>query len=428
MDVKKLLKSRSGEILPDKGVKNAIARDLGIATPQAETLQSSDRAAVKVRRNATIIVASVAAVAIAAASTAVWLTSRQDGSEFIPSREFQFGSFSAATDFYAYSAVSMGGLLSSAESVSLSALSQSVVQKASEEVFLCDTSAEQSGLNDDQKAKVEEYLVFATGILGGGVIESSVVASDRAEYSYMLSAGYSDSFGTAANYVLYFNAAGNVKDDKYALEGVLVIGENTYPVEGKYECETEDDEAENEISFKAFTSQDKNSYINLKYENQTSEGEIESGYTIKVVKDGKQVEKTSISREIEEGQTTYEINIKRDDGDVKLEFEGFGEGMMGVIADFGGEQHKFGMTPVPDHEGGGFAYDFGWNFEGDPEKDHEEDSDKKPDMGDGEFDREPDRDEDRDDLFNEPDRDEKEDPSSPDGRDDESQINPFFGG
>lgn len=377
-DVKKLLKSQKDSILPDKDLKHKIARDLGISAEGGDKSFRSGNAAVKVRRNVFVAVASVTAAAIAAASVAVWFTSRSDGDEFIPLREFQFGTVSSATDFYAYGAVSMGSLLTGYGETTVS---QSYCVKASEEVFLSDESLQDGGLNDDQKAKVENYFVFATGILGGGKIESSVKVSDRAQYSYKLSADYADSFGIAANYVLYFNAKDDVKKDKYALEGILIVGENVYPVEGKYKSESDEGETENEISFKAFTANDKNSYISLQYETEISGDETESGYSVKVIEDGRQVEKASVSHETEEGQTSFEIKIQNDDGDVKLEFEDFGEGFMGVTADFGGEQHKFGMAPVPPHEGGGFRYE--WGFNGDKD-DFDKDFDKD-DKDDGDF-------------------------------------------
>ncbi|MGN0815105.1 MAG: hypothetical protein ACI4MH_07725 [Candidatus Coproplasma sp.] len=376
-DVKKLLKSQKDKILPDESVKRAIAADLGVTDSQSQSSFRSGGAAVKVKRNIAITVAAVAAVALTAASVAIWLNSR-DGTEFIPSREFQFGTVSSATDFYAYGAVSMGGLLSGKSTDS--SLSVNSVVAASEEITLGEGSSASVGLSDEQKAKVEEYYVFATGMLGDGKISSSVVASDRAEYSYKLSADYADAFGTAAEYVLYFNAKDDVKKDKYALEGVLIVGGSQYPVEGKYQSESDSDETENEISFKAFTSVDKKSYVSLKYETEISDDEIETGYTVKVIEDGKQVEKASVSCESEEGKTTFEISIKREDGDVKLEFEGFDEGVMGVTADFGGEKHQFGMTHSQNYGDGGFQYD--WDFKGysdkyEPEYPYEDDKEDK---------------------------------------------------
>ncbi|MGN1060562.1 MAG: hypothetical protein ACI4QN_02405 [Candidatus Coproplasma sp.] len=348
MNVKKLLKKQSSAIMPTDSVKRQIKADCGICE---EVSAPVGGAAVKAKRRIGFSFAAVGAAAVVAVTCVLIFLKPVTPATIVPDI-ITFGEVSSATDFYAYGAVSVGNMLDGTEPIN-SAAAYSSSPSAIEEV------------TDEQKKILDKYAVFATGILGDGKITSSCTAADKAEYEFKLGIGYSDGFGSEMEKVLYFNKVNGsvkVKEDKekFAIEGELITGNVSYPVEGKYEIETDGGETESEIEFTAFTSADRRSYIKMEYEYEIEADETESKVVVSVYENGSLIEKAKIKGETGDDMK-FEVDVDRPAAaeNVQIKFkpvEDGGKQVMQVDASFGNSEHKLIMQTRPKEEGGGFDF------------------------------------------------------------------------
>ena len=399
MNVKKLLKKHSSEIMPTESVKRQIIADCGLCEEVSAPVGGG--AAAKARRRAGVSVAAVGAAAVVAL-TCVLIFLKPTSSGIVPDVT-NFGTIDSATDFYAYGAVSIGNMLDGTGVTNgASAFSTSETQALE--------------VSEEQKKTLDKYAVFATGVLGEGKITSSCTAADREGYEYKLGIGYADGFGGSAETTLYYNKVeGSIKvddgEEEYAIEGELVTGSVSYPVTGKYETETDGNESENEIEFIAYTSVDRNSYIKMKYEYEVETGETESKYVISVYENGKLTEKAKIKGETGD-ETAFEVDVERTFGDnIQIKFnpvEDNGERFMYIDAAFGESEHKLIMQNRPKEDGGGFDFlprgngnqqgGFGGDKEDKEDKNDKEDFNNPPE----------DFDDDKEDIKDKDDKDDKE--------------------
>lgn len=358
MNVKKLLKQQKSAIMPSDSVKRRVAADCGIE--QEVVTNAGGGVAVKAKRNA--VVAACAGLCAVAAATACAIIFLNPSAPSITPDVINFGSVSSATEFYAYSAVSIGTMLDSTDLTSVASA-----------FALADTydttSTISTEITDLQKKTLDKYAVFATGMLGEGKITSSCTVADIDGYEFKLNIGYSDGFGSSADTVLYFNKVeGTVKvdgdEEEYAINGILVKGDVSFPVEGKYETETDGSETESEIEFIAYTSLDKTSYIQIGYEHESETDKTESELVVRVHESGKETEKAKIKGETGE-DTSFKVEIERPTAEenvnekIKIEFNPFeeeGKKVMYVDAEFGGNKHELIMQNRPWEQGGGFDF------------------------------------------------------------------------
>lgn len=409
MNVKKLLKKQSSAVMPTDSVKRKIKADCGLCD---EVSTPVGGAAAKTKRNVGISVAAVGAAAVVAL-TCVLIFLKPASSGITPAIT-NFGTIDSATDFYAYGAVSIGNMLDGTGSTSVASAFSASATQAQE-------------VSDEQKKTLDKYAVFATGTLGEGKITSSCTAADREGYEYKLGIGYTDEFGSLTERTLYYNkVAGSVKvddgEEEYAIEGELVTGSVSYPVTGKYETETDENESENEIEFIAYTSVDRKSYIKMKYEYEVETGETESKYVVSVYENGNLTEKAKIKGETGD-KTTFEVDVERTFGDnVQIKFnpvEDNGERFMYIDAAFGESEHKLVMHNRPKEDGGGFDFLPRGNgnqqggFGGDKEdKDDKEDIKDKDDK------------DDKEDIKDKEDKDDKEDIKDKDDKEEHKDEKP----
>ena len=143
---------------------------------------------------------------------------------------------------------------------------------------------------------------------------------------------YTDLLGGTVTYTMYYDktlVSSETDDDEveedYSLEGVLVIGDARYPVEGRYETETEEDETGSEMSFVAYTSKDRRSYIaveqELETETEDGETETEKEFVYSVYENGRRVERTTVEYESEEDELELVMTIEADGRKETLVFE-----------------------------------------------------------------------------------------------------------
>lgn len=379
MNVKKLLKQQKSAVMPSSSVKRRIAADCGV---NEETVINAGGVAVKTNRNKIIVACVCACCCVAATACTIMLLNPTAPSILPDVIESDFGTISSATEFYAYSAVSVGNMLDGTDLTSVaSAFALAETYDA--------TSTGSTEITDLQKKTLDKYAVFATGMLGGGKITSSVTAADVEGYEFKLGIGYNDGFGSSAETVLYFNKiADSIKvdgnEEEFAIEGVLVKGDISFPVEGKYETETDGSETESEMEFIAYTSLDKTSYVQIGYEHESETEGTESELVVRVHENGKETEKAKIKGETGE-DNSFEVEVERPDKkeSVKIKFNPFeenGEKVMYVDAEFNGNKHKLVMQNRPEEQGGGFDFVNRGNGNGqggfDDEKDEEKDKEQ----------------------------------------------------
>ena len=169
--------------------------------------------------------------------------------------------------------------------------------------------------------------------------------------------GYTDLLGNAAHYTLYYNKhflsaeqKEDEKEEEYAIEGVLVAEGRTYPVSGNYETESEEDETEGELFFRAYLDEEKSSYIEVtqeyESENEDGEQEVEREYVYSRYENGKRVERTTVEYESEEGELELKLTIEQENVRDELVFESArrdGETVLLAEGKLSGEDVRFAV-------------------------------------------------------------------------------------
>lgn len=338
-DVKKLLAEHRAEILPDERVKEKVKRDLGISSVTESRLSYAHggERAVTDRRKA--MTAVIAVALIAAVFLCIFLPLRlgRGGASgtVAPPGGGVFGSITDADSFYAYGAASIGSILSSAGSGAAHTEAEAVSAAAS--------AAERASASDTEQVEVlNKYLSVVESLLSdGGITETAVVPAEG--YEFGMNVVSTDLLGGNSSYTMYYNKRfvsagtddGETEED-YAIDGILVVDGATYPVTGNYQTETEDGEQDGELFFRAYTSEDRNSYIEVTQEYETeeegreSETEVEYVYTVR--RDGKRVERMTVEYEEENGELELMMTIERGGVRETLYFEDGTEGGERVIA------------------------------------------------------------------------------------------------
>lgn len=391
MNVKKLLKKQKSAVMPSESVKRRIAADCGVG--EETVTNAGGGVAVKSRGNKIIAACACCCAAAAVTACAMILLNPSTAPTLPNVIETDFGTISTATEFYAYSAVSVGSMLDGTD-----------LESSASGFALANYDANTSistEITEQQKKTLDKYAVFATGMLGEGRITGSCTVADIDGYEFKLNIGYSDGFGSSADTVLYFNkVADSVKidgdEEEFAIEGVLVKGGVSFPVEGWYETETEGDEIEHGIEFTAYTSQDRKSYIKMEYEYESETGETESKLVVSVYENDDLTEKAKIKGETGE-DTSFKVEIERPTEQenvkekIKIKFNPYednGKKVMHVNADFGGNMHELIMQNRPEEQGGGFEFiprgNGNWQGEFEDEKDETKDKEDKEDKKDKE--------------------------------------------
>ena len=322
-DLKKLLAEAGKDAMPGDEVKNSIKERLGYGN-EPQTLAYA-HGGVKTQRRNMIIALTAAALAIIICLAIILPVISGNNRNNPSGTHDKFSEITDANSFYAYSAASVGLLLTSnggsAEIVAATAYSSPVINRSK-----ADT------------ADIDPYISLIESLLSeNNIVSEDIEGADG--YEFGMSVKCIDFSGETISYSMYYNKTflkDKVKDDKqessYAINGVLHAGNGVYPVDGTFETETESDEQECELYFKAYTANDKKSYIEVERESQTEEDEEEYEFVYSVYEQGKLVEKTSVKYEYEAGETEIELIIKKGDVTQKLKFESEISGKETVLA------------------------------------------------------------------------------------------------
>lgn len=385
-NIRKLLREQSKNVLPDESVQENIRRELGLENAERSAAYAHGGTAAHGGRQKTII--ALAAVLLAAALfLAVFLPiflNRGTGKPTISNGKFS--QIVTAEDFYMYSAVSVGAVLSSRQNGALG-YAQPVAAKAFGAARVL--TGEQQTIADT----VERYMALADGLLGQGEFEHTVPQAHEdaafAGFEYKTVITYVDSLGHSAPYTLYFNktqleyeADGEETEEEYSLEGVLVLDGEIYPVEGhgENESEAEEDESgqESEMQFIAYLSEDEKSYIRVhrEFETETEQGEepqIEQKYIYSTFISGKETEKTTVEYE-SEGEE-LELLMIVETGGVKDELlfrrAAGAKNTFNVRAKIEGREYRFTVSL----QEGGYVFDFSESLPGGGDDDDDDDDD-----------------------------------------------------
>lgn len=311
-DVKKMLTKHKSEILPDEKIKDNIKRELGMNEKQSSLAYAhGGEGSVSVRRNGTLMVVCAAVLAaILVLSIFVSIIIKKQGGGDLPPFGNKFEQITNADSFYAYGAASVGTLLSSSSNTSSNGGANAASDKTST------LSPQSAAINPDseQLATINRYMALVESLLSDGKIESKTIVGEMG-YECGMSVKYTDLRGESIEYKMFFNKVYETKEN-YSINGVLVLGNEQYPVEGLYKKETEKDESESKLYFKAFVSADKKSYIEVEQkietETESNSTEVEQKFVYSVYDNGKLKERTTIKYEVEDNELELKMSISKD--------------------------------------------------------------------------------------------------------------------
>ena len=382
-DVKKLLKRQADSVLPDDTkIKQSIARELGFAEQERAALTTAGTTAAARSKTKTPLLIGAGAVLLAIVLfLAIALPALLRGESALPGGN-KFLQITSEDDFYAYGAASVATLIASEEQAANAAQPLSFASAAG-----LVTRAEQDRLTEEQEATVNEYLALVESLLSDEAIRHETKqAHEDTGYRYVMTVTGQDLLGGETAYTLYFNETltGTDSEDgeleeEYAIEGVLDTGEGLYAVSGGKKTESEEDESESELWFRAETG--KNSYIRVEqeFERETEDGEEESEqkYVYTIVRDGEVAERTAVEYETEQNELELKMTVEKygadgekqkDELEFKKENEK-GKTVLEVKARMNGEDTSFRIVV----ENGRYRYEFSDGSSSDHDRHHQYD-------------------------------------------------------
>lgn len=382
-DVKKLLKRQADSVLPDDTkIKQSIARELGFAEQERAALTTAGTTAAAKSKTKTPLLIGAGAVLLAIVLfLAIALPALLRGESALPGGN-KFLQITSKDDFYAYGAASVATLIASEEQAVNAAQPLSFASAAG-----LVTRAEQDRLTEEQEATVNEYLALVESLLSDEAIRHETKqAHEDTGYRYVMTVTGQDLLGGETAYTLYFNETltGTDSEDgeleeEYAIEGVLDTGEGLYAVSGGKKTESEEDESESELWFRAETG--KNSYIRVEqeFERETEDGEEESEqkYVYTIVRDGEVAERTAVEYETEQNELELKMTVEKygadgekqkDELEFKKETEK-GKTVLEVKARMNGEDTSFRIVV----ENGRYRYEFSDGSSSDHDRHHQYD-------------------------------------------------------
>lgn len=377
-DIRKMLKAQAKDVLPDEKLKESIKQELGYrAAEEAPVLARADGGSEQVKSKRKVMFPLVAFAVILLVLAIVLPLALPGSSPTVLPGGNKFADITNADSFYAYGAASVGSLLASESDTS-------------------PVRAMKDGAAQEEKhiETVNRYMALVEGLLSEDAIETTA-AEGAYGFEYGMKIGYTDLLGNAAHYTLYYNKhflsseqEEDETEEEYAIEGVLVAEGKTYPVSGNYEAESEEDETEGELFFRAYLDEARSSYIEVtqEYESEHEDGgqEVEREYVYSRYENGKRVERTTVEYESEEGELELKLTIEQENVRDELVFESArrgGETVLLAEGKLSGEDVRF---TVYIREGG-----YHYVFEDGSSSDHDRYDDNHDDDDDDDDDERP---------------------------------------
>ncbi len=188
------------------------------------------------------------------------------------------------------------------------------VSFASYETFSNEVDEEE--IEDYDLSLVENYLSLIKSLKDKQGFKVEVVESDNDNYETLLIINLLDINNEQLDYQLYYNET-IIDDEESKIEGIMVVLDMTYHLQGKKEIEVDDEETEESLELKAYI--DENNYVLLSYEIETEENEFEKEFKYSIYQNGKLIKSINIEFETEEDET--EITLIFIEGSIKKEYE-----------------------------------------------------------------------------------------------------------
>lgn len=341
-DIKKILSEQSRDVLPDNDVKEKVKRELGFDRQVSRSAAYATGGESAQGGRKTYLMTLAVVVAVIAVFLAVFLPIffKKGASGGLTDK---FAEITDADSFYAYGAASVGSLLDSTDAAPQSLGAVVPV-----------SAVAMSESRDDRIDFVNKYMTLIEGLVGDGKLSQTAIGGDD-EFEFGMKVTFVDMLGDSTSYNLFYNKIfrdgeidGDETEENYSIEGVLVVGENRYPVQGTYEIETEENEEESELSFTAFVDRDARSFIKVEQEEESEtedgESEVEKKYVYTVVANGEVVEKTSVDYESEEGELELRLTVEKNGREDVLLFTGEtedGKQVISVRGELDGKKVRF---------------------------------------------------------------------------------------
>ena len=325
-NIKKLLSQQSHEIMPDNAIKDIIKQKIRLEQKQTSLVyahngrQKGDNA---LRPKLLVCLVSLILVLVVGIFMPILLNKNADNNK---SQIYnKFAQVTNAETFFAYSAASVGDLLSSPYTET----NRSVIAKA-KSVSTCVAHTKKSDLDFEQTATIDRYMSLVENLFGASKIESNIAEGD-VNYQFVMNIHYTNLNGEVVFFKMMFNKLlldeekeEDEVEQNYAIDGILLKGNEKYLVEGLHKIETEKGESESEMYFKAFLNSEKTSYIevqqNFEIENEGNENEIEQEFIYSLYNNGKVLEKNTIKYESEDNELSLRMNIITETGTNNLIF------------------------------------------------------------------------------------------------------------
>ena len=226
-----------------------------------------------------------------------------------------------------------------AELVAMSATSSALILDEMQQntalaaVLSGDNALEGKPLTDEEIEEVKAQLAVLENYMGENAIqiEQSAPAEDDeyyGVYEVKMTVSTKNLEGETQTYSMYFNlteTANQNKVDKdghedesrweyetqqeFALEGIVISGENVYEMTGKKEIETETEgnKTENETSYEMTVRGENGEYIVFEQSYEEEEGETEQKYEYKIYDNRQLVKRFEIEYENENGKQEVEM-------------------------------------------------------------------------------------------------------------------------
>lgn len=314
-NIKKLLSQQGQEILPDNAIKDIIKQKIGFEEKQTSLVYAHNgQQKVDNVFKTKLFVCSMALILLLIVGIFIPILLNKNANKNKIQIYNKFAQVTNAETFFAYSAASVGDLLSSP----YTATNCSVMANA----MSCGTyvtHTKESDLDSAQTEIIDKYMSLVVNLFGASKIESNVAKGDI-NYQFAMNIHYTNLNGEVVFFKMLFNKlllSEEKEEDEveqnYAIDGILLKGNEKYLVEGLHKVETEKGESESEMYFKAFLNSEKNSYIevqqNFEIENDTQENEIEQEFIYSLYNNGKVVEKNTIKYEAEDDELSLKMHI-----------------------------------------------------------------------------------------------------------------------
>lgn len=313
-NIKKLLSQQRNEILPGNAMKDIIKQKIRLEQKQTSLVyahngQQKGDNALKTK----LLVCSIVLILVLLVGIFIPILLNKNFDNNKRQIYNKFAQVTNAETFFAYSAASVGNLLSSpytAANCSVMATSMSVGTRV---------LTKESDLNSAQTEIIDRYMPLVINLLSTSNIESNIAEGDI-NYKFVMNIHYTNLNGEVVIFKMLFNklllGEENEEDEveqNYAIDGILLKGNEKYHVEGLHKVEKENGESESEMFFKAFLNSEKTSFIevqqNFEIENEDGENEIEQKFIYSLYNNGKVVEKNTIKYESEDNELSLRMHI-----------------------------------------------------------------------------------------------------------------------